>query len=316
MRSARQCQRLHHLRFRLGYHPVVEAEALRFGTLAHKALEAWWFNRTADRFLVALNTIRGAEADPYDKAKAEAMLIGYDERWRDEPYEVMGVEAGFESALVNPDTGRPSTTWFLAGTIDAIAKDTRDGRTLIVEHKTSAEDISPGSAYWKRLRMDQQISTYYEGATSLGYDISGCLYDVLGKPALRPHKATPAESRKYKADGTLYANQRDTDETPDAYRDRIVADIAENPAKYFQRAEVVRLESEMQEALRDTWQLAKQLREAELANSFPRNPGACVSYGRTCEFFPVCAGEASLDDSNLFRREQSVEPPEAIKETP
>ena len=47
------------------------------------------------------------------------------------------------------------------------------------------------------------------------------------------------------------------------------------------------------------------MRESELANRHPRNPGACVSYGRTCDFFGVCTGEESIKDERLFTRRES-----------
>jgi hypothetical protein len=240
-------------------------------------------------------------SDPFELARAEAMLRGYDARWGDEQYETLAVEAEFFTSLVNPETGAASRTWRLGGKIDAIVRDAA-GRVLIVEHKTAAAEIGPGSEYWKRLRLDGQVSIYYEGARSLGFDVEGCLYDVLSKPALRPYKATPPESRKYTKDGRLYATQRDRDETPEEYRARLIEAVASDPMGYYQRGEVVRLESEMADALHDVWQLAKQIRESELAKRYPRNPDACVRWGRTCEFFGLCTGEASPDDPGSFRR--------------
>ena len=29
---------------------------------------------------------------------------------------------------------------------------------------------------------------------------------------------------------------------------------------------------------------------------------ACVRFGRTCAYFPVCSGEASLDDPALYQK--------------
>lgn len=313
LRSARSCQRLHHFAWHLGYKPVQEAEALRFGTLVHKALEAWWKAPEGGRLAAALAALAGHEADPFERAKAEALMVGYDARWIGAPYEVLGVETEFLCDLRNPDTGRCSQVWELGGTLDGIVRDLRDGRVLVLEHKTASGDISPGSDYWKRLRMDVQVSVYYDGAEALGHKPDGCLYDVIGKPALRPLKATPPEARKFTKDGRLYANQRETDETPAEYRARVAEDIAANPADYFQRGEVVRLEHEMHEARRDVWQLAHQLREAERAESWPRNPDACVLFGRTCPFFSVCAGEASLEDSTLFVRNPNTAPREVAQ---
>jgi hypothetical protein len=296
LKAARACQRLHHYSYNLGFRPVVESEALRFGTLVHKMLEQWWLSESSERLSAALACLATAEADPYDAAKAEALIRGYDSRWRDEGLEILGVEVPFETALRNPETGRPSNTWTLTGTIDALVRDAR-GRVLIVEHKTSSEDISPGSEYWRRLRMDGQVSVYYEGATSLGYEVEGCLYDVLGKPKLRPLEVN---------------SRRSEPETPEQFRARLMEAIKEEPARYFQRGEVVRLESEMAEALTDIWQTAQQIRESERLGRYPRNPDACSKWGQTCAFFSVCTGEASLDDPTKFTNRPKE--PESMEE--
>jgi hypothetical protein len=313
LKDARACQRLHQLRYELGYRPAEEAAALRFGTLCHDGLKAWWEAPT-ERLAAALNAIRTAvfeaegEPDLFALARAESMLIGYDTRWKDEPYEVLAVEQPFETELRNPVTGRASQTWRLAGKIDAVVRDLRDGRILVVEHKTAAGDISPGSEYWRRLRMDGQVSVYFEGARSLGYDVAGCLYDVLGKPAQKPLMATPPEERRLKKDGTPYANVRLADETPAEFHARVLDALAEGPNRFFVRGEVTRLNDEMAEHLYDIWQTAQGIRENELSGRHPRNPDACVRYGRTCPFFDACTGVASLDDPQRFRRIESVHP--------
>jgi hypothetical protein len=306
LKAARACQRLHLFEYELGYRPAETEGALRFGTLLHKGLEAWWRGLTSGyevALAAALEAVASEEADAFDRVRAEEMLRGYHCRWVEEPYKVLAVEAEFETELRNPTTGQPSRTWRLAGKVDAVVMDLRDGLVRVVEHKTSSEDITPGSEYWRRLRMDGQVSVYFEGAKSLGHEVSGCLYDVLGKPGIRPLKATPPDARKYKKDGTLYAGQREVDETPEEFRARLVETIAESPARFYQRGEVVRLEAEMDEALFDVWQLGQQIREAELAQRAPRNPDACVRYGRTCPFFDVCTGAASLDGGGFIRRE-------------
>lgn len=302
LRAARACQRLHHIEYSLRYRPAVDADALRFGTLLHKALEAWWL-ASNNRLDAALVAIAANEADPFDRVRAEELMRGYDIRWGSEPYQTVLVEAQFEMDLVNPSTGRPSQTWKLGGKVDGVVIDGQ-GRKLLIEHKTASGDISPGSEYWRRLRMDLQVSVYFAGARALGHDVEACVYDVIGKPGQKPLKATLPESRKFKKDGTLYAGQRETDETPEEFRLRYREAIAENPNAYYQRGEVVRLDSEMADAMFDIWQTARQVREAELAGRAPRNPDACVRFGRTCPYFDVCSGEASLDDTARFRKSQ------------
>ncbi len=179
-------------------------------------------------------------------------------------------------------------------------------KTFVVEHKTSSEDIGLGSRYWTKLTLDAQVSNYLVGARALGFEPDGVLYDVLRKPGLEPRLATPISDRKYtkptKSDPVprLYANQRDRDETPEEYRDRILADIADRPDYYYQRGVVVRLEEEERDAAFDTWQTAEQIRLNRNAGRWPRNVDACSQFGRMCEYWPVCSGEASIDDQIRF----------------
>jgi hypothetical protein len=247
--------------------------------------------------------------DPFDLARAEVMLAGYDARWSSEMhrYQVIAVEAEFQAPLTNPDSGAPSRTFRLGGKLDVLARE--DGhRNVVIEHKTASGDVSAGSDYLKRLRLDGQVSVYYAGAAALGHPVDACVYDVLVKPALRPYKATAPEARKYTKDGTLYKTQRLADETPEEYRDRLVEAVSSAPNDYFMRAEVVRLDAEVTDAMADVWQLGRAMRENDLAGRYPRNPDACVRYGRTCEFFGVCCGEASVDDPSIFRRSEVAHP--------
>lgn len=315
LRASRRCQRLHHIQYELGYRPLEDALVLRFGSFVHRFLEAWWVLRqrgvNGDELLeqaLAWARERTEGLDPFEQMRAEWLMRGYHVRWEGSPYEVLAVEAPFETELRNPTTGAASRTWHLAGKLDVVVRDIRDSRVLLVEHKTSSEDITQGSAYWARLRMDGQVSVYYEGARSLGHAVSGCIYDVLGKPKQQPLKATPEESRKYTAKGALYANQRADDETPEAFGARVAEAIAEEPGRFYQQGEVVRLEAEMAEALFDIWQLGQQIRESELAGRHPRNPDGCMKYNQQCPFFDVCSGAASLDDPTRFTRSTDIHP--------
>lgn len=181
-------------------------------------------------------------------------------------------------------------------------------KTLIMEHKTSSEDIGLGSIFWRKLTLDAQISNYMVGARALGFEPDGVLYDVLRKTSLEPLMATPIESRKYtkptKTDpvSRLYANQRERDESPEEYRDRVLEDIAKRPDYYYQRGVVVRLEEEERDAAFDAWQTADQIRVSHNENRWPRNVDACSQFNRLCDYWPVCSGEATIDDPMLFAK--------------
>lgn len=169
--------------------------------------------------------------------------------------------------------------------------------TYVLERKTASGDISPGSFYWARLTLDLQVSTY---VLATGKPV---LYDVLRKLDLEPYKATPPEKRKYKKKtGELYANQREADETPDEYFDRCCEVIGEGPEKFYQRMTIPRLEHQLVDAALDLQATAEEIERS----SFPRNTDACLSYGRPCEYFPVCSGSARIDDDTRYETKEST----------
>lgn len=175
--------------------PQTGAQA--YGTTNHAALEAWLihFHEGSEvRLAKALEAIQ--LTDPFEAARARAVILGYELRWGEIPWRVLGVEAAFSYELDGH---------VIHGYIDAIVEDQRDGRVYVVEHKNSAADISQGSNYWEQLTIDLQVSIYCDGAAMLGYDVAGVIYDVLAKPKHAPQLATPLEKREFtKGKGCTY----------------------------------------------------------------------------------------------------------------
>lgn len=151
VRCFRACQRKYRFAYVDGVRPVREQEALRFGTLWHHGMEAWWQRREWTP----------GEADPFDLAKTRALLAGYSARWSLDGIEVVAIEQTFRAPL------RGVRGWSIGGKVDGIVR--LDGRLLLLEHKTSSEDVSAGSDYWARLTIDTQVSIYYDGAAALGH---------------------------------------------------------------------------------------------------------------------------------------------------
>lgn len=309
------CQRLHNLRYNLGIRTLVDGDVQAWGNLFHAGLEAWWltFKEDAPQAYVgalanahlAMEAYRAKSSaiDDAAMAKAQIMMTAYDLRWAPtmDEWDVLGVEVEFVAII----PGRRGLR--VAGKLDALARKRNDGTVWFVEHKTTGADLSAGSTYWQRLRMDPQVSIYFGGCRSLGYEPVGCLYDVIDRPKQKPLKATPEEDRKYtkatkKEPSRLYSGQRELDETPEEFQERIATLISANPNAYFARVEIARLESELDESAKDVEAIALQIRDSATAEHSPRNPGACHQYGRTCEFHGVCSGVQSLDDPSLFRR--------------
>jgi hypothetical protein len=307
----RRCPREEKLRYQDGLQ-TPQTEELRFGTLMHLALEAWWKSDPAERLAAALKRVEGEAADAFEQVRLDCLIIGYDARWGHLRFTVVSVEHEFRTPLINPDTGQPSKTWQLGGKMDVVVLD-ENGRRYVIEHKTASGDISPGSDYMARLRMDGQVSMYLHAEA----EAVGMLYDVIRKVALEPYQATPIEARKYtqakidKKTGAvvepsrLYANQREFPETPDEYRERVFAHVAERPEEYYQRATVVRLAEEMLEFDRELWQYGATMRDAARMGVAPRNPDACRRYGSMCSFWPLCT---RMVDQSAYAKSDNLHP--------
>ena len=279
--------------------PIKTSDALNFGTAMHSMLEAYWQAK--------IPTTPKME-DGYSSMTLLALFEGYKKRWEESDkatYETIGTEMRFDAPLMNPETGGLSKTFHLSGKIDALAKEKATGKVVIVEHKTTSQDIGPGSDYWRKLPIDGQVSGYYCGAEALGHQASTCLYDVIRKPTIKPLKATPEDKRKYNKDGSLSKACRENDETPDEWYERLSADIASRPDYYYARIEISRSDNDLLEYLFDMWAVSREIADAERMNRWSRNSQACSVYG-TCEYFGVCTGESNLDDVTLFRKAEKV----------
>lgn len=311
-----------HRAYKLAYvdlkRPVVTSEALSFGTAMHELLEHYWKREGFG----PINT-----GDEFRDVTLRELFDGYVRRWLDEDlenYEPVGAEVYFEAPLMNPETGGMSKTWKLAGKIDAIAREKRTGKVVIVEHKTTSQDIGPGSDYWKKIPIDGQVSGYYVGAQVNGYDAQDCVYDVIRKPAIRPSSSVPVldddglkivvdevtGERVMKKDGTPRQSAGEgmklltREELPCEYAERLRDDIYARPDYYYARLNVARSSDDLAEYLFDMWAVGREIADAERMGRFSRNPNACSIYGQ-CEYFDVCTGCASIDDVNLFRTAES-----------
>lgn len=323
----RACPRQHHYRYELARAArAPESAASALGTTVHAALEAWWQTWQRDpsgygALDAALYAVRGdedgsdesserQERDPYTAALTSALVIAYDTRWSRwaASVEVLGVEQPFVAPLAHPITGQRARRWAVAGKMDVLLR-LSDGRTAIVDHKVTASDARVGSDWRRKLTLDPQVSTYLLGAAELGHPADLALWDVIQKPALRPHKA--AADVKLKLDGTPRAGQRLTDETPDEYQERLIQKLADaGPEAALAHVEVVRTDAEHDA---HAWALYHTVREIEESRAVVRacngdvravmqNAGACMAYGSPCPFLPVCEGTASIDDPTRYRR--------------
>lgn len=265
------CARKFWWSYELAIRPERKGTALSIGTAYHAALER--INRGLEPEPPA-----GLD-EPYATIVA-CMIAGWRWRWANTPIgKVVAAEMVFQF--------RPSRARFIqSGKIDSI-QELPDGRLAVVEYKTCGEDLSPQSNYWRRLNIDRQISIYMLGARALGYPVETVVYDASRKPGMRPYAATPAEKRKFKKDGTLYANQRETDEPLADFAERLTADIGENYEWYYGRQEIPRLESDLEQCRAELSMFAEQIRTARRTGRWPRNTDSCRRHG-LCPYFNPC----------------------------
>ena len=307
MRAHHECKRKEYLLYGEGIRPVRDTEALRIGTLVHIGLEAWLIAMVGDPansdswYWAAIDAVKGQAIDDYEQVRVEEMLHGYHFRWCHEPFDVVATEQQFTAPLLNPSTSGKSRTFQSAGKIDGLVR--VDGRLHILEHKTTSDEMAdPTSPYWAKLDMDAQVSMYYLGATALGHEVEGCLYDVVRKPMFRPKLATPPEKRKFTKAGTLYKGQREDDELPEEYRARLREEIAKEPERYYQRRPVHRLDSQLLEFMHDAWVTGNSIRELHNAardsgfQAVPRNSDACHRWGSPCPFWDCCSAGLDPDE--------------------
>ena len=258
-------------------------------------------------------------------AKTRALLRGYDAMWRHGDYEPVDVEVTLTGPIVNQETGRPARTLTQAGKLDVIAK--RQGRLVLMDHKTCSQDISPGAPYWQQLAVESQVSHYMLLGWLNGMKFDDAVWDVIRKPSISPKKLTKAmkastvAERKYcgvaLSHATLDALQVDDRETYEMYEARLTDDcINVRPGWYFQRQSVPRFDAELLEYAGELWQHSKAILDERKRKLPVRNSGACMLYGSPCIFLGVCSGHDSIESDNWrIKRTVHNELPDLDNET-
>jgi hypothetical protein len=256
----RACPRKHHLAYRERLATLVPAESLTRGTGVHRELAAIWSGDGAH-----LDELGAA-----DSALVQGYMLHYSPVIPPDSINVR-VNVPFRVELSDDVT--------VVGECDAVYTHGPSGRTVVVEHKTTASDITPGSAYWAEKKVSNpQVSIYL-----LAFPGAFVLYDVLRKSSLRPLREGKPNA-----------------ETDAEYYARCLADIATRPERYYQRANILRYPEELIEARDDvlTW--------AAIMTHASRNPDSCFSFGRRCEYFDVCWNGLPIEnDLTLVRREKN-----------
>jgi len=328
MQTAKDCLRKELLAYELGIRPREQAKPLRIGTAIHLARQlVRGAGRTVDEAIREVARQYDAtepagmdEERRYDwqieRETVIRLIGGYFWRWAeyDQQLRALATELVFQIPITNPATGGRTNNFMLAGKIDGI-DELADGRQAIHELKTTSKDLDPAGDYFRQLRIDSQISTYYLAAESLGYKPATVLYDVIRKPTIGPLQipefdevgfrivldangervfnkdGLPRQSAD-KAKGWTLQSRR---QTAQEFGERLTNDIADRPDFYFCRREIPRLDADIEEHRFELWQMQQLIRECQKHKRWPRNTSACVNYGR-CPYFDLCTNGFMPED--------------------
>jgi hypothetical protein len=199
-----------------------------------------------------------------------------------------------------------------------------------MEHKTASDDLEPDSDYWKRLRIDQQISAYYIAARAKGHDIQTVLYDVTRKPEIGPLQIPLLDGDGFKIvldaagervrtkDGKKWRESGDKEQgwvlqcriqTAREFGERLTADIAARPDYYYRRQEIPRLDKDIEEFRYELWQMQQQMRDSQKGGRWFRNTSSCIGFGR-CPYFDICTNGRDVSESTPegFVRVENIHP--------
>ena len=277
------------------YHDKREANrdsrALRLGSFIHRALEEWW-NDSPEAALRWCSE-HSNDIEPADAAKAAAMLHHYNPP-RDD-YEVIATEVPFSIMVRNPDTGRAMRSVRLNGFVDGLLRDKATGELVVLEHKTTSEQIIGFDAFWAKLSVDAQIGIY-----AVAFNASKVAYDVLKKPGLRPSGVDRKACAEYMKQARISRDMTETD-VLDHYAARVAQAIQGEAEVYYQFRVIPFAEADLERARRNIFESVGRLRLSRRDHVFPQHSGSCRSLFGLCDFLDVCAGRADLADDALFR---------------
>ena len=252
-------------------------------------------------------------------AMAWALLDAYHRKWHGEQWRAVQIEATQQAPVMNPDTGHASRTFTHAGKIDG--RVVGYGRQMLLEHKTTSDEISSDDApFWRRLSIDSQISKYLVQCLQHGIDLDGCLYDVVKKPNTKPKLLTSAQARQATSLNE-YLGQHVPDEVAKDVVDQVAANgrareplalyairlkqiLAGDPDAYLVRRCVYRIDSELHEHLREIWAMATDVRAERRRGLWPRSTHACWQWNTPCAFLGICSGHDDADGVKWQRKDQ------------
>ena len=296
LNTFRNCPRKYKNRYLDNLRPRDRAEALSFGSVIHTAIELWYRSSDADSRLGDVLTYvddafenRVVDSNLMTQWHlATAMIRGYATRYATEEFDVVEIEKEFVGEIRNPDTGRQSQTFRIAGKVDGIVR-CHDGLYLL-EHKTAS---SVDANYLDKLWTDTQIALYCYYLRELGYPIVGVIYNVLLKSRLKQGKGETQEEYEVRRAELAAKNKsgkstakRQMPETDEEFQTRLTEWYSRPEA--FQRELIFLSEDRLAMLQDEVWEITQQYLDARRRGKWLLNTSNCFSYQRPCEYLAYC----------------------------
>ena len=296
LNTFRNCPRKYKNRYVDNLRPRERPEALSFGSVVHTAIELWYRSQDIEsRLRDVLAYIDDAFETRVVDANlmvqwhlATAMIRGYAERYTTEDFEVIEVEKEFVGEIRNPDTGRQSQTFRIAGKVDGIVR-CHDGLYLL-EHKTAS---NVDANYLDKLWTDTQIALYCHYLRELGYPIVGVIYNVLLKSRLKQGKGETQDEYEIRKAELAAKNKngkstakRQMPETDEEYQARLAEWYSRPDA--FHREFIYLSEDRLAMLQDEVWEITQQYLNARRRGKWLLNTSNCFSYQRPCEYLAYC----------------------------
>ena len=315
------CQRRHFYRYEIGLDTESHSEALRFGTAWHTAMELRAEGVPYDDIGVTMTT----HLDGLPWVQINVMLAGYyrlygDGGQQDLDYEPLLTEEEFTHSIDG------SRAFKAGGKIDKVVR-LPDGRSALMEHKTTSDSLDDDSGYWLRMRNSVQNYQYGGATIRAGWDIHSIIYDVVRKPTIRPLSSVPCldeDGRKIivgpdgerliKSNGEPYASvPKNVDghaltreETLEEYAERLLADVLMRPDFYYARREIPILHDDLMAFEAQRQEIAKEiLHKRSRERLHPDRPRELAWFKnvsqmscQSCPFSGFCLQNIPVDPAN------------------
>jgi hypothetical protein len=289
------------------------ARPLDMGRAFHAGQEAWWTveGEPAVRLRAAHAAFAaaGETLSWEDRVLGPQLLTGYAVYYGDDElrfHTVPLAERKVVLPVLHPDTGEPDPDLEYTVVFDVVGYD-REGRTVLVEHKGTASDITTAK-FWSRFDTSLQLPLQALAAYDCGREPSKLVLDAVRTPIMSRLRATPIEKREFYKRATGLAavgdpkpGTRTRDETREEFEARVQSMLLDDPGRFYARREYFFDDYSLRMARLDLWAVGQQMLDiVRREGATPRNPDGCDKYNSTCGFEPACWRGESLRDEKLF----------------